>query len=206
MNKGRCPFCDRLELRSRVVAERGIFLVLSDAHPIVPGHALIVPRGHLTSMASLGVRQRAELQKLVALVSMRLRRNGASVVAFERGNFSRNRSRDVSVDHAHVHLIPLPSDVSPSPEFADGVPSRASTWQRRLSRRSYWHLSGRGSPSLTGDAETLPSQAIRAVSGATVGRTDWNWRAQRRGIPTAMLRRANELLLRRLMGTSTRRS
>lgn len=195
----QCPFCDQAGLAPRLVAELGDFRIVSDSYPLVRGHVLIVTRDHFTSMAALGVQRRAELARVIRKVSGRLRPLGRWIVVFERGNFKRNTSGNPSVDHAHVHLVPLRSPLIVR-DFPSARPCYASDWHKRLSQSSYWILQRLGlGRAIKGDAASLRSQAIREAVGSAVGNPKWNWRDRPRSVADRIGARNNTMALRKIL-------
>lgn len=126
MNPG-CPFCspdvDRLFFEDDLV--RG----MTDAFPLNPGHALIVPRRHIASWFDATDDERMSLLRGVdAARSVALARHRAD--GFNIG-INEGAAAGRTIPHLHVHVIPrLIGDVAdPRGGIRWVVPQRAAYWE-----------------------------------------------------------------------------
>ena len=101
---GDCPFCPPRLGRERLLAENKRCFATFDANPVAEGHALIVPRRHVTSLFEL---ERAEfadvfplLQAVRAEVERTRRPDGYNV------GWNNGEAAGQSVPHLHCHIIP----------------------------------------------------------------------------------------------------
>lgn len=123
-----CPFCDIAP--DRAVRTRTHAVLLWDAHPLHPGHALAVPRRHIGSWFEATEAERADLLALIdearALV---LAQWGAD--AFNLG-INDGPAAGQTVPHLHVHLIPRHQGDTPDPRggLRWVLPERAAYWAR----------------------------------------------------------------------------
>jgi diadenosine tetraphosphate (Ap4A) HIT family hydrolase len=171
-----CAMCDAWRNRRRLYSTVGL-TVVADGFPIVPGHSLLLPASHVFSFATdreLAVRVDGALRWLIE-------RFGTELLVYEHGNAGWNRSARLSVDHAHLHIVPT-STVS----LADVLLRIGGTgWTRvdsagdalaRISGLEYHLLGVAGGPMFFTTCK-LPSQAFRAALAVVVGRHHWNWKA-----------------------------
>jgi diadenosine tetraphosphate (Ap4A) HIT family hydrolase len=119
--KVTCDFCKEIdarpstfsrrhtEIKSRLVAT-GTGFILPSLGPLVPGHALLLPREHVTSLARLNdsvafgeITSRADewAQKIASI--------GETPLMFEHGTPSDDNTHGgCGICHCHLHLVPLP--------------------------------------------------------------------------------------------------
>ena len=97
-----CPLCDVPS--DRVVAQSVHTLTLRDAHPVSPGHTLIVPKRHVASFFELSDDDLADvlsaLRAAKSALDAELRPDGYNV------GVNVGAAAGQTVMHAHVHVIP----------------------------------------------------------------------------------------------------
>ncbi len=97
-----CQFCSLPE--SRVWFEHGSVFVFKDAYPISPGHTLIVPKRHVSSLFELDEQERQDLfqalERAKNLLLTDLKPNGFNI------GINDGVAAGQTVLHLHVHLIP----------------------------------------------------------------------------------------------------
>jgi diadenosine tetraphosphate (Ap4A) HIT family hydrolase len=97
-----CQFCILPE--SRVWFEQGSVLVFKDAYPISPGHTLIIPKRHVSSLFELNEQERQDLFQALSrakdLLLSDLNPNGFNI------GINDGVAAGQTVLHLHVHLIP----------------------------------------------------------------------------------------------------
>lgn len=99
-----CPFCRvvRGEADSDLVFEDGISLAFLDTRPLFPGHCLLVPREHLTTLHDLPPELIGPFFANVQLISTAVEQAMEAEGTFVGIN---NRVSQ-SVAHMHVHIVP----------------------------------------------------------------------------------------------------
>ena len=100
-----CIFCRIIagdEDRKDVFWEDDVAIGLMDIRPLKPGHALLIPRAHYTTLKEFPAELIGPLFHRAAIL------NRAVEVAFEAdGSFSGyNTHVSQSVDHFHLHVVP----------------------------------------------------------------------------------------------------
>lgn len=118
--RSECVFCTRAE-NPTPLCETPTLYVMPDRFPLVPGHILIVSKEHLPCYGAARPETLGELDDAAAMVRRFLHAAyGRSVMTWENGVSGQ------SVFHAHLHLIPLPSDAMPREvaEHAEVAPIR----------------------------------------------------------------------------------
>jgi diadenosine tetraphosphate (Ap4A) HIT family hydrolase len=112
-----CPFCQIDPARVFLATES--VLGIWDAFPVSPGHALLIPRRHVTTWFDASEAERAALAAAVAearsLIETRARERGVGIPDGYNVGFNAGEAAGQTVFHAHVHVIPRYRGDSPSP-------------------------------------------------------------------------------------------
>lgn len=108
-----CLFCKivRGEIPSRKVYEDEEILAFHDIHPARPVHLLVIPKRHMTSLASATGADAPVLGRLLAL-SQRLAVENGSPDGF-RLIINTGRVGGQEVPHLHAHIVGGPDPVGP---------------------------------------------------------------------------------------------
>jgi diadenosine tetraphosphate (Ap4A) HIT family hydrolase len=101
-NSADCPFCTPLP--GRLIDENRLAKALWDGFPVSKGHALIVPKRHIASLADTTVKERlaiwALLEKVRQLLIDKHRPDGFNI------GINDGTTAGQTVMHLHVHFIP----------------------------------------------------------------------------------------------------
>lgn len=132
-----CPFCN--PDTSKILLSNAHALAISDAYPVSPGHALIVPRRHIASFFETTREEQIAMFDLVGQVRSKLLNPYQPTIAKEESvsipdgfNIGINDGTVAgqTVMHLHIHLIPRYSGDSSDPR--GGVrwimPEKARYW------------------------------------------------------------------------------
>ncbi|MFA6437025.1 MAG: HIT domain-containing protein [Candidatus Paceibacterota bacterium] len=102
----RCPFCDILETKKRIIKEgKSIFVILSDPRLMV-GHILVIPKRHVEKISELEEEERRELFNFTVKFQEKILEKiapGCDIRQHHRPFISQN---DLKIDHLHIHLQP----------------------------------------------------------------------------------------------------
>ncbi len=89
---------------SRVIEENDSALAIMDGFPVNPGHALIIPKLHVSNWFDLNEEQQRDILKLLKVVKSRLDKefkpDGYNV------GFNHGECAGQTVKHFHLHVIP----------------------------------------------------------------------------------------------------
>ena len=96
-----CPFCN--PPADEIIREYDDVLVVRDIYPVSPGHCLIVPRFHVTSLLGLFALQKA-VWWAIADVTMMLDAE-RSPDGYNIG-VNMGEAAGQTVGHMHIHVIP----------------------------------------------------------------------------------------------------
>mgnify|MGYP003149873519 CR=1 FL=1 len=123
-----CPFCDLDP--DRVLFTNRIATALYDAYPVTPGHMLVIPNVHVSSIFELSWPKRQAMMDMVELVRDHLGREyktNCFNIGINEGVWSGQ-----TVDHAHIHIIPRYKGDVPDPK--GGIrwifPDKAAYWEK----------------------------------------------------------------------------
>jgi diadenosine tetraphosphate (Ap4A) HIT family hydrolase len=168
----------------RVMLETSSFAVLPSLGPLVKGHSLLCPKAHVRSFASLDSRACEEAMVLKSHLKRALQDlYGTGVHLFEHGMAVKGDRALCSVEHGHLHFVPLPQSIRL--EFSqDGwIPFGGSfgtllQWSEGGEYIFYENSEGEGMLLLS-EARHLPSQYMRKVVATANSHSDkWNWREE----------------------------
>lgn len=119
-----CEFCKEIEgiktgsfhqiygksAGSRIIYQDDLFFVVPTLGQLFKHSLLILPKNHLESLSELKNDELRNLQSVFTKVKESLKKYG-SVVGFEHGAKSCTKG-GCGIYHAHLHLIPLPYEIS----------------------------------------------------------------------------------------------
>ena len=184
-----CCLCSNLvstpstEAWDRPVFESANFVVLPSLGSLVEGWLLLVPKQHYLSMGALPASLVIEMEEMKAKVSAHVRQEYGETCVFEHGPATASRSVGCSVDHAHLHIVPLTFDIGQAarpflPKDAEWVnASWIQCQQAHQAGKDYLYFEqpvGYGNISTHNE---FGSQVFRKAIAAQIGRPDdFNWR------------------------------
>lgn len=182
-----CLFCDiatgsvaRPEPEDEVLAESASFVVKPGLGHFSLGYSLVCSRRHVPNMAALSLAELRELELVARVIVDRLEAvSGHRVVSFEHGTCS-NSGAGSCLDHAHLHLLPLPGPINPTvaPSPVYERIERLCDLQRFAERKDSYLYTDCGDN--TGRAyvirDSLPGQYMRRLYCEHLGMPDsWDW-------------------------------
>jgi diadenosine tetraphosphate (Ap4A) HIT family hydrolase len=188
-----CDFCDEFcgghhnafDLRyggsipHRAVATGNNFRVFPSLGQLVEGHLLIVPFRHIRALGDLPNDEIAELESITQLVKSTLHALYGQCIFFEHGIRSEG-SGGCGIDHAHMHAVPVRADnvlrVLRQEFHGRSIQSLADISSSLAKRSSYLFFEDASSKRYVFPTEKLPSQYMRKLVAASIGKTDWDWR------------------------------
>lgn len=166
---------------SRTLLETTNFAIVVDLSPLVEGHLLVVPRKHYRNFASAMREYRQEAVQITQRARDWVRRTYGSVALFEHGSTS-DQSGGSCIDHAHIHVLPVPSTGLAAVMRRDGLalavlPEIASWAQIAEPSRPYL-LCSDGELSVVAFPPTrVRRQYLRSAAAEALGIPDpeWDW-------------------------------
>jgi diadenosine tetraphosphate (Ap4A) HIT family hydrolase len=176
---GALGFGHPLDKGSRLIRRTSVVDVYAGLGAIVPGYVLIVPRSHVLSCGSLDRADREQAFKVAWQTARELTSQlGQQVILAEHGSSYKDGSRSgACIDHAHIHLFPLPSGADPASYLPPGATEITGTDALFASSQgSYYYCSWSERYGFLKPEPALPSQHARQVWARSHGRPDqWDW-------------------------------
>jgi bis(5'-adenosyl)-triphosphatase len=131
-----CPFC-ATEIKNSVFSESENFLAIYNVAPILPGHTLVVPKKHITSMLDLPDTGLSEMMLFAKKVTHIL----LEVFNSDSFNWSvqDNSAAGQTVSHLHLHIVPRFEGDMPNP--GDWYPKIDNNYKEMLDSKSRSKLS-----------------------------------------------------------------
>jgi len=108
-----CPFCRRIRGRKFLLATRRTAVAIPDAHPVNPGHCLVMPKRHEPDFFELTVEEQGDIGEILWELRELLEAEH-DTKSFNVG-VNAGPAAGQTVDHAHVHLIPRYEGDVPDP-------------------------------------------------------------------------------------------
>ena len=107
-----CPFC-KIESEREIIASSPLSVAFFDGFPVSPGHALIIPKRHVSSFFDLSQEERQDLLNLAdsvkQIVEERYHPDGYNI------GVNVGKAAGQSIFHVHMHLIPRYQGDVPNP-------------------------------------------------------------------------------------------
>ena len=121
-----CPFC-RIDL-NRVVLSNEVAYSIPDAFPVSPGHTLVIPQSHVSSIYDLSPAEQGALWELTRVARETLRAI-PGVDGFNIG-WNDGPAAGQTIEHAHIHVIPRRSGNCTDPRGGIRLifPEKARYW------------------------------------------------------------------------------
>ena len=113
-----CCLCSNLvsknsnEVWNKPLFESANFVVLPSLGSLVQGWLLLVPKKHFICMGALPDDLAREMEYMKRTITARLSLKYGAVCAFEHGPSALDHKVGCSVDHAHLHMVPLNFDLT----------------------------------------------------------------------------------------------
>lgn len=180
-----CRFCG-IEQREPLLERIERLVVVPSKGALVPGWVLVVPIDHVLTLAELPQPSRSPFAALVARVEARLLATVGPSVLFEHGPAAVGRSAGCGVDHAHLHVVPVPVDLRKAAVQAEvldaALPWTPAAWPweaRTEPDKDYLFVRDADGAGWMAEATSLPSQAFRQTLCRHLRQEHWNWRDDR---------------------------
>jgi ATP adenylyltransferase len=182
-----CHFCDLMVEKNRelpedsFLAESRSFYVKPGLGHFIEGYTLINSKRHVKSFSCLSEARLEELSKVVSVVRDRLKAiYGCNVVVFEHGDVNEQHHPGCCLDHAHLHLIPLPGHIDDGLRLSflkDKLCELRELGVYSISEISYiLYIDRSAEISVYRVDNNLPSQFLRREFCRRFGMTDyWDW-------------------------------
>lgn len=113
INNTKCPFCN-IDIKDNktnnpknwVLKKFNNFIAILNLYPVNPGHLLIIPKKHCSSITDLTKKERQELMEIINF-SVKVLEKKFKPIGFNIGLNMKDRSAGASIPkHLHAHIIP----------------------------------------------------------------------------------------------------
>jgi ATP adenylyltransferase len=169
----------------RIPLESAHFAAVPSLGPLVEGHTLLCPKGHVKSFASLSARFDAEFYDFKR--ELRGLLNGvfkSPIHYFEHGMSKTGDRLLCTVDHAHLHLVPTNVSIMNRIERYGvrlrPIQNTLPCLREEAGKKEYLFYEAPTGDSFILDpvGKTVESQFLRKVFAEAIGRNvNWDWRA-----------------------------
>ena len=96
-----CLFCD---LAKNSVAENELCYIIYDKYPVAPGHCLIIPKRHMTTVFEMNSDEWAAAGDLIQTAKTEIEKQHQPLGYNLKVNCGKAAGQEIM--HAHIHLIP----------------------------------------------------------------------------------------------------
>src|ERR1700722_7409348 len=96
---------------TRTLLETRDFFVVPSLGALIAGHILLLPKAHYYSVGEIPAEKLAEFERLARYARTIVRETYGQCSEFEHGCIQGVGKAGACIDHAHLHLIPIASDV-----------------------------------------------------------------------------------------------
>jgi diadenosine tetraphosphate (Ap4A) HIT family hydrolase len=167
----------------RVMLESPSFAVIPSLGPLTNGHSLLCPKQHIKSFAHIASdvhEEYEEVKKRLKMTLIAMYKTG--ICLFEHGMATNGNRILCTVDHAHMHFVPLPRTFDGGAVEEEGwteFDGSLSTLMQLSRGREYilYETPAGSSRLLIAREGELESQYMRRVLAKGLGHgNDWNWR------------------------------
>jgi bis(5'-adenosyl)-triphosphatase len=98
-----CPFCDA-SVQASVFYARGSFMAIYNIAPVLPGHSLVIPKKHVTSITDLTDNELSEFF-ITARTVLRILMNAFHTDSYD-WSIQEKPEAGQTIDHLHLHIVP----------------------------------------------------------------------------------------------------
>jgi bis(5'-adenosyl)-triphosphatase len=98
-----CPFCSE-QFQSSVFYENGDFMAAFNIAPVLPGHSLVIPRAHHTSILSFTDTEITDFFK-TARTALLILMKAFHTEAFD-WSLQEKPEAGQTIEHLHLHIVP----------------------------------------------------------------------------------------------------
>ncbi|KAI0766390.1 HIT-like protein [Trametes elegans] len=149
-----CPFCKivRGDAPAYKLYENESVIAILDILPLRPGHALVIPKVHISRVSELPEEFAAECGKAVTRVARAI----SAAVENTALNVVCNQEYAQAVHHVHYHIIPAPRP------GADDAPERGDHVTKALTEKEMFKLEFEARHNLQDESATKLAENIRS--------------------------------------------
>jgi len=98
-----CPFCNE-SVKASVFYTRGDYLAVYNIAPVLPGHSLVIPKKHYTSLLEMSDQELSEFFN-TARTTLRILMKAFNTDAFD-WSIQEKPEAGQTIEHLHLHIVP----------------------------------------------------------------------------------------------------
>lgn len=170
-----CKLCnpnDNFEVISKVED----FYLTFDNYGLHYGHLLLIPQKHVLNLTQ----DSSNLTDIVLFLADALKEYfHQDIVIYEHGNITENRTNNISIDHAHLHLLPIKNEF----ETIEAIMAKQASLEYAdfqefysISKLLPYHFVSLNGTYSFCTFDSLMSQAFRKTYAVAEGVENWDWK------------------------------
>lgn len=170
-----CKLCD-VYSNFDVICENLEYYLTFDNYGLHFGHILLIPKQHVLNFSETNIYNDLLVLRIVDAMKEYFK---TDIVVYEHGNITENKTNNISIDHAHLHFLPLTNGYN---ELKNIIKTTVNTehteFQQFYSEKhynSYHFFSLNGQYSLY-TYDKWKSQAFREAYAKSEKISKWNWK------------------------------
>ena len=170
-----CPLCD-CQKHFDIIWENQRVCLVFDNYGLHYGHLLLIPKKHVLNLSYVYLEVSSFLPEIVRQMQEFFE---TDIFVYEHGNISENQTSNYSIDHAHLHFLPVfQSTKSIIDTLTKGITSekiKFSNFYEQKQKYPYHLLAVNGVEAIF-TFNKLKSEAFREVYAICEGVEFWDWK------------------------------
>lgn len=189
-----CPLCNYWEHFDVIWENQKVCLVF-DNYGLHYGHLLLIPKDHVLNISCVYHEVSSFLPEIVRQMQKFFQ---TEILVYEHGNAAENQTSNYSIDHAHLHFLPVFQGAdSIIDTLAKGInleKTKLSIFYEQKQKYSYHLLSVNGMRAIS-IFNILKSEAFREAYAICEGVEFWDWKISGEAIKKSNQQYYNDKLL-----------
>ncbi|KAA6336741.1 hypothetical protein EZS27_015123 [termite gut metagenome] len=186
--ESECVLCDivkdisrrRKQIENTILYEDNNFVIIPALGPLYSGHVLIVSKQHYKNIAQMPLYAINECLSLMNSITNQLKETFPNMIFSEHGACSEEERGGCCIIHAHLQCIPLENNESLNNIDLFVEKTSISNFSEVITyNKPYLYINKHGTHNFY-ISEQVPSQLIRKIIYANNGRTDWDWKEDKK--------------------------
>ena len=168
-------------MRNRLIRETKNFVAFPSVSPLGPGHVLLCPRDHYSSMIQMPAAHVREFLRIAKSLVCDVENAYHSMVLFEHG-VGRGQEGGCGVTHAHLHILPASSSTQTvitnrvCADYRNDALGTFCDMMRRVPHDQSYLLLGSSLQSIRYFVGAFPSQYMRKIIASILHLPLSDWR------------------------------
>lgn len=170
----KCGLCNGNE-NFEILWENDVAYLAFDNYGVHYAHLLLIPKVHVLNIAKVYPQINDTIKKIIHVMNDYF---DSKICIYEHGNITENSTLNLSIDHAHLHFLPVHNTERLLEIFlndGDAKSVQFSEFYSEVQERPYHLLSINGEMSVF-TYNKLPSQVFRKQYAICEGIKEWDWK------------------------------